>query len=66
MHNLFKQVDEVGVGDPLVAAEIEALLQDGYQGSQALPKQLVLLVHDLGVVAARHTEQSHVYTTVSI
>ena len=65
-HYLIEQVDEFGVADPLIAAEVEAFLEHGHQITQAWSKQLVLSRHDLSVVTPCHAEQSHVDAAVAI
>ena len=65
-HNLIEQVYEVSVGDPLLATEIEAFLEDSHQVTEARTKQLVLLSHNLCVVTTCNAEKSKIDSCMAI
>lgn len=65
-HYLVEQVDELSTAHPFVTAEVEAFLEDSNEVSKATPEELILLYHDLRVVAARHSKETKVDSTVAI
>ena len=66
MHYLFKQVDEISVAHPFVTVIVESFLKCLHQSSNTLSEKLVLLGHDLGVVASCHAKETHVNPTVAV
>lgn len=66
VHNLLKQVNEVGVSHPLITVVVISFLESLHEGTHSMAKQSILLGHDLSIVTACHTEQAHINPTVTI
>lgn len=66
VHDLLKQVNEVGVTYPLITVIVISFLQGLHEWAYAMAEQSVLLGHDLSIVTACNTEQTHINSAVAI
>ena len=65
-HDLIEKIDEVSISCPFVSLKIEPFLKSRHEVAQPLSKKLVLLSHDLLIVAASNTEESHIDSAMAI